>query len=60
MNNYHVHVYRVQAMTEVDLKAETPEEAKQKAVEKIKSENALMRPADCGFIALAFKSEEPE
>jgi len=59
MDTYHVHIYRVQGLIEINLEAETPEEAKQKALEKVKTSGAVMTPADCDFIAMAFKSEEP-
>jgi len=51
---YHVHVYTVSEKHEIDLEADTPEEAKLQAMIDTKAGKAKKVGADCKYIAMEF------
>jgi len=61
MNNYHVHVYEVAAMYEMNVKAETECKAREIALEMVPEKSVdnksvyKQETADCEFIAFAFE-----
>jgi len=56
---YHVHVYEVASMFEVDLEAASEEEALRKAIEAAKNSSSKQAP-DCKYLALSFPISEKE
>jgi len=53
---YHVHIYKIVAMAEVEIEAENPKESKQKAFE-IK-DTLEYKQSDCNYIALSFDADD--
>lgn len=53
---YHVHVYQVSAMVEIDVAADTNEEAKKKALRLVeKGQAPVCKFPDCGKMAIVFE-----
>ena len=50
---YHIHVYEVISMFEIDIEAKTEEEALERAIESAKSSSSKQEP-DCRYLALSF------
>lgn len=56
MKLYHVHVYGVVNMAEVNVEAKSKKDTRQKALDKVKTAtNALFRVPDCRNIAICGK-----
>lgn len=55
---FHVHVYRTTQVHEVDVEADTPQEAMTKALEQAKQPGSLWRPAERDFLAVPFPEAE--
>jgi len=58
MDKYHVHIYIVQALAEVGVDACDPVQAKELALEQVKS--LPFGKPDCHCIAIAFREVEDE
>jgi len=50
---YHIHVYKVESMVQLDIDANSPEEARAKALEKVKEHT--LEKSDCKYIAITFE-----
>jgi len=51
----HVHVYKVEAKAEIELDAETVEQAQELALDQVKSHCVPFGESDCKYIAIPFK-----
>lgn len=58
MKSYHVHIYQVSGMCEMEIDANNHEEAKQKAFDRIKKESWALLFSDCKHIAITFEEDE--
>lgn len=54
---YHVHVYKVVELTEIDLHAVSEEEARKEALKLAEMFKLKKSKLDCKHIAIAFKGE---
>ena len=61
MSRYHVHVYKIEALAEINLDAETPGEAMTRALEMTHDGKAEFGPADTDYLAipLGFEGMSP-
>ena len=60
MTRYHIHVYQVSSMGEVNVEADNPIEAREKAMEMAREGLVSLRFPDCGTLAIAFPDEKHE
>ena len=56
MDKYHVHVYMIQGLSEVDVNACDPVQAKELALEQVKG--LSFGKSDCNYITVAFLEKE--
>ena len=50
---YHIHVYKVKGMVQLDIDVDTPEEARLEALKKAKE--YPLEKSDCEYIAITFE-----
>ncbi len=58
MPNYHVHVYKLSALCEVDIEADDSKDAMKKALDKVKNDDVKFTAPDNEYIALPFEVNE--
>ena len=58
--SYHIHVYRVVELVEINLNASSGKEARKKALEMVTISKYKKSKLDCHRIALSFKFQEME
>ena len=58
MSRYHVHVYNVQGMGEIDLEGDTPDIVMDRALELVKTDKLHTGNSDCSFLAMCWLSED--
>lgn len=55
---YHVHVYQVSVLGEVNIEADNPIEAREIAMEMSRKGEVSLRFPDCGTLAIAFENDD--
>lgn len=56
---YHVHVYRVSNLCEIDVTAESPQVAMSRALHQAKQDDAVWSAPDNQYIAIPFDLDQP-